>query len=424
VAFEEASETAGDAKAAELAPLSWRAVALYSAGNFGASAVAAFGNAALPLYLAGYGASNVVIGFLAQERSFVGGLVQPVVGALSDRTRSRLGRRRPFFLVGVPLVVLTLLVLATHPPFWVVIVLLSVLAFFLAVAYDPYLTLLADIVPSEQRGRVGGMLAVTNMLGQMALLAAASILWESNEHLVFGLVAAAVTLGFGITFFGVREPPIGIGRPGPRPRVGAGQAPPLPAFRRPVGYLKDVLAHRELANYVGVTGLFWLGTGGVVPFLTRYGVDELGVDSATAFRLLLVAVASTALFAMPAGALGDRYGKRRVLMIGLFGYGAGCLAGAAAQTAGQAFAILAAVGVANAACTVLLLPLLADLLPRDRAGELTGLGSAIWSIAQPLGAVAAGLVADLTGSLRGPLFVAGLLTLASCALLTRVGSRQ
>jgi Na+/melibiose symporter-like transporter len=420
VAFEEASEAAGEAKTAELEPLSWRAVALYSAGNFGASAVAAFGNAALPLYLAGYGASNVVIGFLAQERSFVGGLVQPLVGALSDRTRSRLGRRRPFFLVGVPLVVLTLLVLATHPPFWVVVALLSVLAFFLAVAYDPYLALLPDLVPTEQRGRVGGMLAVTNMLGQMALLAAASVLWGTNERLVFALVAIAITVGFGITFIGVREPPTGdgaFGRPAP---VGAGQDPPLRGFSHLVGYLKDVLGHRELAKYVGVTGLFWLGTGGVVPFLTRYGVDELGVDSATAFRLLLVAVASTAVFAMPAGALGDRFGKRRVLMVGLFGYGAGCLAGAVAQSAGQAFVILAAVGVANAACTVLLFPLLADLLPRHRAGELTGLGSAIWSIAQPLGAVAAGLVADLTGSLRGPLAVAGLLTLASCALLTRV----
>ncbi len=84
--------------------------------------------------------------------------------------------------------------------------------------------------------------------------------------------------------------------------------------------------------------------------------------------------------------------------------------------------ILAAVGVANAACTVLLFPLLADLLPRDRAGELTGLGSAVWSISQPLGAAGAGLLADLTGSLRTALFLAGLLTLASAALLTRVRS--
>ncbi len=395
----------------ELTPLVWRTVALYSAANFGANALAAFGNAALPLYLASYGAPNVAIGFLAQERSFIGGLAQPLVGALSDRTRSPLGRRRPFFLVGVPLVVLSLLALAAHPPFWSAVALLAVLAFFLAVAYDPYLALLADIVPSQQRGRVGGAMGVANMTGQVALLAAASLLWEEREGLVFGLVAVAVAAGFATTFLGIREPP-NPNQPGP----------PVRPSLRPLAYIRGVLAERELAKYVCVTGLFWLGTGGVVPFLTRYGVDELRVETSTAFQLLLVAVATTALFALPAGALGDRFGKQRVLGLGLLGYGAACLAGAAAQTVAQAFVILAAVGVANAACTVLLFPLLADLLPRDRAGELTGLGSAVWSISQPLGAAGAGLLADLTGSLRTALFLAGLLTLASAALLTRVRS--
>ncbi|HYU18352.1 MAG TPA: MFS transporter, partial [Chloroflexota bacterium] len=345
------------------------------------------------------------------ERSFIGGLAQPLVGALSDRTRSPLGRRRPFFLVGVPLVVLSLLALAAHPPFWSAVALLAVLAFFLAVAYDPYLALLADIVPSQQRGRVGGAMGVANMTGQVALLAAASLLWEEREGLVFGLVAVAVAAGFATTFLGIREPP-NPNQPGP----------PVRPSLRPLAYIRGVLAERELAKYVCVTGLFWLGTGGVVPFLTRYGVDELRVETSTAFQLLLVAVATTALFALPAGALGDRFGKQRVLGLGLLGYGAACLAGAAAQTVAQAFVILAAVGVANAACTVLLFPLLADLLPRDRAGELTGLGSAVWSISQPLGAAGAGLLADLTGSLRTALFLAGLLTLASAALLTRVRS--
>jgi MFS family permease len=122
--------------------------------------------------------------------------------------------------------------------------------------------------------------------------------------------------------------------------------------------------------------------------------------------------------------LGDRLGKKPVLMVGLFGYGAGCVLGAGAQDAMQAFVILAAVGAANAACTVLLLPVLADLIPRSRAGELTGLGSGIWSIAQPLGAAGAGLLADLTGSLRAALLLAGLLTLASAALLTTVRSDE
>jgi Na+/melibiose symporter-like transporter len=390
-------------------------VLAYSGGSFAANVVAAFSNAALPLYLASYGLPNVLIGFVAQERSFVGGLIQPIVGAVSDRTRTPLGRRRPFFLAGVPLVVASLALLATQPPIWAVVVVMAVLAFFLAVAYDPYLALLADIFPSGQRGRVGGGMAVAGMLGQVALLLISSVLWERDQALVFSFVALAVVAGFGITFIGVREPASPLAQPGARLNSGKKSAS---------AYVRALLGERSLARYVGVTTLFWLGTGGVVPFLTRFGIDELGVEPGSAFLLLMVAVAMTALFAVPAGMLGDRLGKKPVLMVGLFGYGAGCVLGAGAQDAMQAFVILAAVGAANAACTVLLLPVLADLIPRSRAGELTGLGSGIWSIAQPLGAAGAGLLADLTGSLRAALLLAGLLTLASAALLTTVRSDE
>ncbi len=412
--------------AAARASLSGWEIGTFSAASFGASAVAAFGNAALPLYLAGYGLPNALIGLLAQERSLVGGLAQPVVGAISDRTRTRLGSRRPFFLIGVPLVALTLATLAGHPPLAIVVVLLTLQALFLAVAYDPYLALLADVVPSEQRGRVGGGMAVANMLGQMAILAAASLLWDSHEVLVFALVAAAVVVGFGATFLGVREPvPGGAAVDSPGAPRGSWRSRSVFDPRGAVAYVRGILARRDLSLYVAVVTLFWLGTGGVVPFLTRFGIDELGLDTGTAFLLLLVAALSTALFALPAGALGDRLGKRPVLIAGLLGFGACCLVGAAVQTGAQAFVVLALIGAANAVCTVLLFPLLADLLPPERAGELTGLGSGVWSIAQPLGAVAAGLMADATGTLRGALVLAGLLTLASGLLLTRVaGGRR
>src|SRR5918911_4037279 len=71
----------------------------YSVANLGASLVYGLFNFGMPLYLDSYRLPAWLIGLLANERSFVGAFVQPVVGRLSDRTRSPLGRRRPFFLV-------------------------------------------------------------------------------------------------------------------------------------------------------------------------------------------------------------------------------------------------------------------------------------------------------------------------------------
>src|SRR5436305_57048 len=90
----------------------------YSVANLGASVFYGLFNFGMPLYLDTYKLPAWLIGLLANERSFVGAFAQPVVGRLSDRIRTPLGKRRPFFLIGVPLVCLGLLLLAIHPPFW------------------------------------------------------------------------------------------------------------------------------------------------------------------------------------------------------------------------------------------------------------------------------------------------------------------
>src|SRR5690242_7379310 len=155
---DEAAPPAAPVEAAQ--PFAWRTAINYSVANLGASVVYGLFNFALPLYLATYALRPELIGLLANERSFVGAFVQPIVGRLSDRTRTRLGRRRPYFLAGIPLMGLALLILALHPDFWVMLGIMTIAAFFLSIAWDPYMAFMADLFPSEQRGRVGGLIGV------------------------------------------------------------------------------------------------------------------------------------------------------------------------------------------------------------------------------------------------------------------------
>lgn len=149
-----------------LRPLSRARAIAYGFGNLGAQAVYAFLNQAVGLYLHRYPEIPTwAVGVLAQERSLAGAVVQPVVGALSDRTRSPLGRRRPYLIAGAALTAAALLYLASFPPLVPMLLVLSVNAFFLNVAVDPYVALMADLVPPAQRGRVGTVLAIFNMAG-------------------------------------------------------------------------------------------------------------------------------------------------------------------------------------------------------------------------------------------------------------------
>lgn len=391
----------GDTSVPALSPAR---TALFGAGNFGAGTMFGFANAALPLYLASYGLPNVIIGVLAQERSPLATIVQPLAGAFSDRTRGPLGRRRPFILVGIPLCALALLAMAMHPPLPIMLALLLVMSPCLAFAYSPYLALLADIVPSEQRGRVGAALSVASLMGQLGILWFATQFWDDAPAVVFAVVATALILGFALTVVGVREP--------------LPPEPPPGALRfRPGDYLRDLATRRTLLIYLLASACFWLGNGGVLPFLTRFAVNELGADASTAFRLLMVAIASTAIFAPVAGWLADRFGKRPVLLTGMTLFGSIVIIGSQVRSVEEAFVAMAVVGVANAACAVLLLPALADLIPPSRAAELTGLGGAVWELSQPLGAALAGSIADATGSLRPALVLGGLLPLVGAVVL-------
>ncbi len=304
------------------APFPTRMAVNYSVANFGASVFYGLFNYAMPLYLSSYLLPAWLIGLLANERSFVGALIQPLVGRLSDRTHTRLGKRRPFFVVGVPFVCGGLFLLAFHPPLLVMIAVMAVLAFFLAVAWDPYIAMMADLFPPVLRGRVGGLLGVGLGLGNILLGVLALKLWADQEFLVFAIVIVLLVLTWGYTFVTVREP-----------AVPAEGIPPAPAAgpANPVAYIRNVVQYPEAARYTLAMTFFWLGTGGVIPFITLFGVNVLHATNGAEFLLPIAATAANALFAVPLGMLADRTSKKRVVLGGMFGFALVALIGSQAQ---------------------------------------------------------------------------------------------
>ncbi len=391
--------------AAPQRPMSFTQSVVFGLGNFGANVVYGFLNLAAGIYLIRYPEVPAwAVGLLSQERSLAGAFVQPIVGAMSDRTRTRIGRRRPYFIVGVGLTAASLLYLSGFPPLVPMLIVLSVNAFFLNVAVDPYLALLADLVPVDQRGRVGAVLAVFNMLGQATATLAGVFLWDRSPELVFGIVIGALVVSFGITTVFVHEPE-SPPRPTEPPRIDVG------------GYVRDLLGRRDLVLYVMAAALFWLGTGGVLPYLTRFGINVLGLSEGESFALFLPALGGTIIGAIPAGYLADRRGKKPVLAVGLLFYSLIVLVASQVATVPQALVAMGIVGLANGVWTALAVPLLVDLVPRERAAEMTGLGSAVWSFAQPIGAVIAGVLIESLGSYRVSFVGAAVFVFLSFALL-------
>lgn len=78
-------------------------------------------------------------------------LVQPIVGALSDRTWGRLGRRRPYFLVGAILASIALFFMPTSSSLWMAASLLWILDGSINISMEPFRAFVADKLVASQR---------------------------------------------------------------------------------------------------------------------------------------------------------------------------------------------------------------------------------------------------------------------------------
>ncbi len=160
----------------------------------------------------------ILFGALSTLGTIAGLLVQPIIGAISDRTRLAYGRRRPYILLGTLLTLIGMVLLAQTSS-----LLIFVLAFLLVqVATNggtaAYQSLLPDLVPQEQRGAASGYMGLMSIIGTFGSLAAASYLFsnvvsgpnEASEisdgasafYLLAGVLMLLTTL---ITIIGISE---------------------------------------------------------------------------------------------------------------------------------------------------------------------------------------------------------------------------
>jgi Na+/melibiose symporter-like transporter len=167
-------------------PLSVGKTLLYSSGGFGNGTFVALNNYLQVFFLTPLGAPPILYALLGSQRSFEGAIIQPLIGAWSDRTRSRFGRRRVFILRFMPLCILFTVLTPFIPglvgadpilgidPKLLSLILVSVSIFLFSITYnisqDPYSALLADVTPTRQRGVINGVAQSVSFVGQVTIL--------------------------------------------------------------------------------------------------------------------------------------------------------------------------------------------------------------------------------------------------------------
>ena len=353
---------------------------LYATASVGTGAFYAFNNFVLPTILKSFGAPDLLIGLLSSTRSIEGAVIQPTVGALSDRVWTSIGRRRPFILVGIPLSALFFVTgafVSSLLPLAIVIFLFSI---FFNVAVDPYTALLADIVPLEHRGWLSGLSTGVQLASSVAFLVVIYFATAGGASVplwTYILVSVILLLSFGVTVFGVQER---------REAVDRGEEQQRLPLRT---YLEAVVEHQQAVRYLGTLFVYQFGLNAILPYLVLFVVEDIHETNQVAFGLSAALLVVTALGAVGFGRLSDHIGTRLVLAIGWLLLALSAVAGVLVTTLLQTTVVVLVAGVGNGAATAVSWPLLTALIPPEKTGVFAGLKAAAESIAIPLSVVVA-----------------------------------
>ena len=97
--------------------------------------------------------------------AFVAMIAQPVIGQISDRTRSRFGRRAPWIIIGGLAGALSLVGMAFATSFVGLVIAATLMQMFYNVAQGPLSTIMPDRVPIKRRGTFSALTGIGSMLG-------------------------------------------------------------------------------------------------------------------------------------------------------------------------------------------------------------------------------------------------------------------
>ena len=351
--------------------------ALYSAASIGTGAFFAFNNFVLPPILKSFGAPDLLTGLLSSTRSIEGVVIQPTVGAISDRIWTPLGRRRPFMLIGIPLSALFFLLAGfyVHTLLGLAIA-IFLFSIFFNTAVDPYAALLADIAPVRERGLLSGVSTGVQVLAQVVFLVIVSRAAVDGEVPLwtYALVAAVMVLSFGATIFGIKE------------RREAVVHSEHHSFRE---YVAAITSHTQAMRYLLTGFVYQFGINAVIPFLTLFLIEDIHQTADIAFAVAGLTMFITAMSAFVSGKLAERFGSRAVLAAGWGVLVLAAIGGTLVADLPQTIVVVVLAGIGNGAATAMSWPLLTELIPSNETGVFAGLKAAADSIAIPLSIVVA-----------------------------------
>ncbi len=329
----------------------------------------------------------------------------PLFGAISDRTRTRLGKRTPYILFGTLAAVVLMVVLALFEEsrhFWGFMITLFVLLVTMAIYRTPAVAYMPDVTEKPLRskanaiinlvGYIGGIFATVVMMFMLKSdkTADGEKVYSSDQSFlpVFLVIAGFMLVSVLVMVFTIKENKLLAETnitDSEEQDTSVKTKMPKPVFKSLVLILVSVF-------------LWFMAYNAVTTAFSRYCVNVLGTDLGTSSSYLLTATVSAIIAFVPLGFLSGKLGRKKTVLLGVAVMTV-CYA-VAITIKGQTpvlYAIFGIVGIGWAAINVNSYPMVVEMSTGSDVGKYTGFYYTFSMAAQITTPLLSGLLIDNLG---------------------------
>ena len=365
------------------------------------------------------------IGIIMTFDNIFGVIFQPTFGKLSDRCRSKLGKRRPFIVFGAPVSALLFAIIpwvALTNSLTATMVFIILFVFSMSLWRAPAVALMPALTPptlrSEGNAIINLMGGVGSVVGMVAgsLVSALYLLFtgvrssaENEQTTIFPYVflvgAIVMVIGMLVILTKVKEPSSkiadGVARMEAQNAKAQAEAEKAAKKAEKEARKAQKLSKGERKSLICMLGgLFFLfcGTNAITTFFALFASEVLGKSTSEATIMTTLFAVCSAAAAIPAGKMGKKLGRKKTILIGLVIFMAVFLMYVLTGSMALIWVALIFGGFANMLITVNTLPLVLDIGGIDKVGTFTGYYYTATFSAQIASPIIYGIVRMLSGT--------------------------
>ena len=365
-----------------------------------------------------FGLNTTFSGIIMAADNVLALFLLPIFGRLSDKCNAKIGKRRPFIIIGMIFTIILMIWIpildnsySTSASLAKIILFIGILALLLITMSfyrSPAVALMPDVTPKPLRSKANAIINLMGAIGGVLYLLFTAVMYpnskiEDLEHVnyipLFVAVMAVIFISLIIIIFFVNEPKLAKAQ---RDYEDSHPEEDLTERNEDNKNIMPRPVKRSLIFLLLSVAFWYIGYNGISTFFTTFTEKVWGVGIGGASLCLTIATASAIACYIPAGILASKIGRKKTIIAGVLLLAVSFLTGFIYTLLVNVFhpalyVLFALVGIAWATINVNSFPMVVEMCHGSDVGKFTGLYYTFSMAAQIVTPIVAGFLIDKIG---------------------------